>query len=223
MNMKRFTHKQFEDVKFDDIPTVNVDGKRHYKTPTGSKLPSVTTVVGWEKSKFFAEWRRKNPEESKRVTVRGNKLHSLIEKYLLNEFDPDTDYVPLNIMDLFLQLKPELDKIDNVYALEVPLWSDMVGLAGRVDCVAEHDGTLSIIDFKGSTREKKSSDIENYYLQATAYALMWQEMTGIAIDTFKILVACEQTCTCQVFEGNPINYVKRLKEVIDSYNSLIHT
>ena len=223
MNMKTFKHITLEDIEFDDIPTVNVNGKRHYVTPTGSKLPSVTTVVGWEKNKFFAEWRKNNPEESKRVTVRGNKLHSLIEKYLLNEFNPEKDYVPLNIMELFLQLKPELDKIDNVHALEVPLWSETVGLAGRVDCVAEHEGTLCIIDFKGSTREKRSSDIENYYLQATAYALMWQEKTNIPVDKFKILVGCEQTCSCQVFEGSPITYVKRLKEVIDSYNSLIHT
>jgi len=175
-------------------------------------------VTGFKKSKFFAEWRAKNPKEAKRVTRRGNTFHKLIEDYINNEFNitEDKDKVRPDILELFLQLQPELDKIDNVVALEVPLWSESVGLAGRVDCIAEHDGELSIIDFKGATRSKKRADIENYFLQATAYALMWQDRTGQEINKFKILISCEDG-EVQVFEGQPIQYTKQLYDTIQEY------
>jgi len=197
--------------------TTTNEGGRYYSTPKG-KLPSVTTVTGFKKSKFFAKWRAENPKEAKRVTTRGNTFHSLIEDYLNNEFEVERDKGEIrpDILELFLQLQPELDKIDNILALEVPLWSDTVGLAGRVDCVAEHDGELSIIDFKGATRKKRTSDIENYFLQATAYALMWQDRTGEEIKKFKILISCEDG-TAQVFEGAPIQYTKKLYDTIQEY------
>jgi len=208
------------DNDLQDLNTVNIDGNRLYETPTG-KYPSVTSVTGWKKQHFFAKWRRDNPKEASRVTSRGNKLHSLIEDYVNNEFDPDlpiqNDKVMPDTLELFLQLKPELDKIDNVHAQEAALWSDTMKLAGRVDCVAEYDGKLSIIDFKGATRSKSKSQIENYFLQATAYAIMWQERTGIAIDNFAILISCEDG-KVQVFEGNPLQYVSLLKDYIDEYN-----
>ena len=197
--------------------TTTNEGGRYYSTPKG-KLPSVTTVTGFKKSKFFAKWRAENPKEAKRVTTRGNTFHSLIEDYLNNEFEVERDKGEIrpDILELFLQLQPELDKIDNILALEVPLWSDTVGLAGRVDCVAEHDGELSIIDFKGATRKKRTSDIENYFLQATAYALMWQDRTGQEIKKFKILISCEEGIS-QVFEGSPIQYTKKLYDTIQEY------
>jgi len=209
--------KHVDSPLLEEISAVTDNSGRYYSTPTG-KLPSVTTVTGYKKSKFFAKWRAKNPREAKRVTSRGNTFHKLIEDYLNNEFilSRDRDTVFPNILELFLQLKPELDKIDNIVALEVPLWSTSVGLAGRVDCVAEHDGTLSIIDFKGSTRTKRRGDIENYFLQATAYSLMWQDRTGTAIDRFKILISCEDGGV-QVFEGRPIDYTEKLFNEIRDY------
>lgn len=215
--VKRFTHIEHEPLE--DLKTVNENGSRFYQTPNGN-YPSVTTVTGFKKSQFFAEWRRKNPKEAVRVTSRGNKLHSLIEDYLNNEFDPTTDKnrVTPDTLELFLQIKPELDKIDNIHAQEVALWSDALRLAGRVDCVGEYDGKLSIIDFKGSTRAKQREDIANYFQQATAYAIMWQERTGVAIDNFAILVSCEDG-EVQVFEGNPLQYVRSLKECIDDYQA----
>ena len=215
--VKPFNHVNIEPLE--DLKTVNENGKRFYKTPSGN-YPSVTTVTGFKKNKFFAEWRRKNPKESVRVTSRGNKLHSLIEDYLNNEFNPETDKgkVTPDTLELFLQLKPELDKIDNIHALEVALWSDTLGLAGRVDCVGEYDGKLSIIDFKGSTRSKRREDIFNYFQQATAYAIAWQERTGMVVDNFAILVSCEDG-EVQVFEGNPIQYVRGLKTTIEEYQA----
>lgn len=99
-----------------ELETVELQGTRHYKTPVGI-FPSVTTVTGWQKQKFFSEWRSKNPEESKRVCDRGTKLHQIIEKYLNNEQvqieNSVTEY------DLFRLMKPKIDKISNIHAIEL--------------------------------------------------------------------------------------------------------
>jgi genome maintenance exonuclease 1 len=215
MNMqKQFRHVDLK-VNLSDIPTVNENGSRYYLCE-GERYPSVTTVTGWKKRQFFAEWRVKNPRESKRVLSRGNMLHETIEDYLNNK-DINLLSTTPTVATLFAQLKPELDKIDNILALEVPLWSSTLGLAGRVDCVAEYNGELCIIDFKGSTRMKRTEDIDNYFTQATAYAIMWHERTGQPIHKFNILMSTEASCTPQVFSGNPIDYVKNLHEAIKFY------
>jgi genome maintenance exonuclease 1 len=213
-NYKKFTHKPIHIEG--SLKEVSENGKRFYETPEGI-FPSVTTVVGFEKQQFFAEWRQRNPEESKRVTSRGTKFHSLIEKYLKNE-DIDYDNLQSGNKALFSLLKPELDKIDNIIALESPLWSKTLKLAGRTDCIAEYDGKLTIIDFKASTKEKRKQDIDNYFAQATAYALMFQERTGIIVDNFAILIACEDGLK-QVFEGNPLHYVKHLHKLVKKYRN----
>lgn len=214
-NLKKFIHKPID--LNGSLKEVTLDGKRFYETPDGV-FPSVTTVVGFEKQKFFAEWRQRNPEESKRVTSRGTKFHSLIEKYLSNE-DIDFDNLQSGNKALFSLLKPELDKIDNIIALESPLWSKTLKLAGRTDCIAEYDGKLTIIDFKASTKEKRTSDIDNYFAQATAYALMFQERTGIIVDNFAILISCEDGLK-QVFQGNPLHYVKHLHGLVTRYRNI---
>jgi len=211
---KQFNHNPVE--LNCELKEIEKDGKRHYSTP-GGDFPSVTTVVGFKKQKFFAEWRQKNPEESRRVTSRGTKFHSIIESYLKNE-PVDLENMFPNFKALFLLLKPELDKIDNIRALETPLWSKTLGLAGRTDCIAEYDGKLSIIDFKASTKEKRKQDIDNYFTQATAYALMFQERTGIIVENFAIMIACEDGLR-QVFQGRPINYVRELKNIITDYRN----
>jgi genome maintenance exonuclease 1 len=211
---KQFNHNPVE--LNCELKEIEKDGKRHYSTP-GGDFPSVTTVVGFKKQKFFAEWRQKNPEESRRVTSRGTKFHSIIESYLKNE-PIDLENMFPNFKALFLLLKPELDKIDNIRALETPLWSKTLGLAGRTDCIAEYNGKLSIIDFKASTKEKRKQDIDNYFTQATAYALMFQERTGIIVENFAIMIACEDGLR-QVFQGRPINYVRELKNIITEYRN----
>lgn len=213
--LKKFNHNF---IQLDcNLKEVTIDGKRFYETP-GGIFPSVTTVVGFEKQQFFAKWREKNPEESKRVTSRGTKFHSLIERYLRNE-EIDFDDVASGNKVLFNLIKPELDKIDNIISIENPLWSKTLKLAGRTDCIAEYNGKMTIIDFKASTKEKREKDIDNYFAQATAYALMFQERTNIIVDNFAILIACEDGIK-QVFEGKPIKYVKRLHGLITNYRKV---
>lgn len=212
MKQKTFKHID-EALKLSLLSEENETG-RYYTTPEG-KYPSVTTVTGWEKRKFFAEWRKNNPEEAKRTTSRGNKLHSLIEKYLNNEELVKKDIDPFTL-DLFLQMKDHVDKIDNIHALETPLYSKLLKLAGRVDCIGEYDGGLAIIDFKGSTKTKRKEDIDNYFLQATAYSIMWKERTGVPIKKLVIMISAEDGGV-QIFEANPIEYVAALKDCIKKY------
>ena len=211
------------EFEFGTLQTQIANGKRHYVIPGGGLYPSVTTVTGFEKNEFFKEWREKNPEESKRVLRRGNNLHWTIEDYLNNSEGYITNRSELdhitkdNLIDLFNMLKPILDEnIDNIVAQEVGLFSNALRLAGRVDCVADYNGVRSIIDFKGSTREKREGDIETYFLQATAYAIMWQELTKQPIKQIVILIANE-TGTAQVFAKDPMDYVQKLKEQIEKY------
>ena len=131
MMEKHFTHIE-PAIVIEELTTSESDSGRWYNSPIGS-LPSVTTVTGWKKSRFFAKWRRENPQESRRVCTRGNTLHKIIEDYLNNEFNPEG--VDPNVMELFTQLKPELDKIDNIHALEVPLWSEAMMI---ISCKQQH-------------------------------------------------------------------------------------
>lgn len=212
MKQKTFIHES--KTLESQILSEEKDGERFYSTPSGS-YPSVTTVTGWEKRKFFAEWRKKNPDEAKRTTSRGVKLHSLVEKYLNNE-KIDKKETDVFTLDLFLQFKKYIDRIDKIKALEVPLYSNLLKLAGRVDCIAEYDGKLSIVDFKGSTKAKREEDISNYFLQATAYSVMWQELTKEKIENIVILITCDDG-DVQEFVKKPIDYVKQLKECIIKY------
>ena len=190
---------------------------RLYSTPDGI-FPSVTTVVGWEKRLFFEAWRINNKKESARVCKRGTILHSLVENYILGN-PLDTKEVDHRTLDLFYLLKPTVDTLDEIYALEAALWSKKIGLAGRVDCVGLHEGKIKVIDFKGSTRPKDSRDIQNYFLQATAYCLMWQDRTGEKIQDFSIFIASEEGIM-QVFNEKTKNFVSDLKRTIDKFREV---
>jgi genome maintenance exonuclease 1 len=211
MLQKQFVHIPHQ---FKPIESVEDENGRRYLCE-GEYYPSVTTVTGWQKRAFFAEWRKNNQAESKRVTKRGTSLHSVIEKYLENQ-ELNTKEMSPDILDLFLQIRTTINRIDNIHGLEAPLFSRNLKLAGRVDCVGEYDGKLSIIDFKGSTKTKREEDIENYFTQTTAYAIMWQEQFNIPIKNICIIISCENG-DVQVFERNPIHYVKQLKNAIDYY------
>jgi len=219
--MKQFVH--LENQPYWDLNAETSDEGRLYETPDGKKYPSVTTVTGWDKRLFFKKWRQENPQESKRVLGRGNIFHELVENYLNNkdplEKENPSDYWNTHVensKELFYILQDELNKINNIRCLEVALWSKLLTLAGRVDCIAEYDGKLSIIDFKTSTRPKSKKDIENYFLQATAYAIMWHERTNQAIEQIAILVATDEGFS-QVFTANPVDYVPKLRDCIKNY------
>ena len=194
-------------------------GRRYFVE--GNAYPSVTTVIGEMKKKSILEWRRKVGEEeansiSKRATTRGNKCHKLAEDYLSNKpLDRYRDDVLS--LGLFHQIRPYIDKINNIHALEESLYSHTLKLAGRVDCIAEYDNELAIIDFKTSTKLKREEWIQDYFSQETAYAIMFQELTGLKVKQLVTIIAVE-TGTPQVFiKKDILTYVPKLKEYIDYY------
>ena len=197
-------------------------GRRYFVE--GNAYPSVTTVIGEKKKKSILEWRRKVGEDeanaiSKRATTRGNKCHKLAEDYLSNKpLDRYRDDVLS--LGLFHQIRPYIDKINNIHALEESLYSHTLKLAGRVDCIAEYDNELAIIDFKTSTKFKREEWVQDYFSQETAYAIMFQELTGVKVKQLVTIIAVE-TGTPQVFVKKDIlTYVPKLKDYIDYYRSI---
>lgn len=210
--MKTFDH-EFVELNGSVASSESGQGRR-YSTPDGT-FPSVTTVTGWQKRAFFAAWRKKNPDESRRVLSRGTAMHSMIEKYLLNNLTPQTitEETGKSHTDLFLSMRDDIDRIGKIIAIEVPLWSKKIGLAGRTDCIGYYDGKLSVIDFKSATNPKSERDILDYFTQATAYALMFQDMTGIKIPNLVIIIGAESG-GCQVFQAKTGDHVADLVEAI---------
>ena len=119
---------------------------------------------------------------------------------------------------LFGQLEKQvLHKVDNIHSQECGLYSDKYKVAGRVDCIAEYDGVLSIIDFKTSSKERNDEWNENYYIQASAYAEMFEERTGKQIEQIVILVVTEDG-TVQEFIKKKYDYLPMLEQVIEEFS-----
>ncbi len=205
----------FNEVSLESKETSN---GRFYKSPeTGLWYPSVTTVTGFAKKDFFAKWRKDpvNQKEMTRAANRGTQFHTMTERYLKKESDISRGIEPSNQI-IFEAAKSSIDKISNIVVQENSLWSDYLRLAGRVDCIGEYDGILSVIDFKGSTKPKKEEWITNYFEQATAYSIMFQERTKVPVKQIVILISCEGG-EVQEFKRKTIDYVKSLKTTIDNY------
>ena len=186
------------------------DGKRFYTLPSGKVVPSVTTVIGAMKRKSIMAWRKRVGEEeanriSRQASSRGTNVHTLCEKYLNNEPIPK-DAMP-DAAVMFRDLKPFLNRINNIHYQEQALWSERLEMAGRVDCIAEYEGELSVIDFKTSKRVKSHEDIEDYFWQTTAYALMYEEMVGNPIHQLVIIMAVEH--------HQPLVFIQKTEDHID--------
>lgn len=209
---------------FPQLIQENVDGVRRYVTPTGEKYASVTTVLADYGKEGIMEWRKRVGEEkankiSRAATTRGTSVHSVIEKYLKNEDVSGVEMMP-NVKSLFVRMKEELKKIDNIHCLEDRLYSHKLKLAGTVDCIAEHNGVLSVIDFKTSVRLKKKENIGNYFMQGAAYAQMFTEMTSLPITQVIILIGVDTANFCQTLKisGEELNnYKNMLQTYIDAY------
>ena len=217
---------KFVDVELEplEVEPVNKDGVRFYKLPKTDKYyPSVTSITSFKNAKFFKEWRTKIGEDeanriTARATQRGTAFHSIAEDYINGELDLDKylDNNPLSVR-MFQSAKDTLNRIDNIHCLESFLYSHYLGLAGRVDCIAEFDGELAVIDFKTSTKEKKEEHIENYFVQETAYAAMFLERTGIEVKKIVTLIATEEG-SIQVFQKHNLDdYLQLLKSYIEEF------
>ncbi len=210
------------DLDLQPLEREHIDGVRYYKIPDDEelvKLVSITSVTSHFNKEIFINWRKKVGDETadkitKAATKRGTDMHTLTEHYLLNDDLPE---VPPISEFLFKIAKGNLNKINNIYALEGPLYSKQLGIAGTVDCIAEYDGELAIIDFKTSKKPKPREWIEHYFVQAMAYGCMLYEMKNISIKKLVIIMACENG-ECVVYEEtDKAKYIKLLDKYIRKF------
>lgn len=220
MRNKLFKHNL---VPVTELTTETIDGKRFYVLPDGvTKLKSVTTVLGEKLDKTaLNEWKAKvGEEQANRISVqaarRGSAIHEIAEKYVLNEDNFYKNQMPINI-ETFKPIKWALDDhVDNIYGVELPLYSKALGCAGRTDLVAEYDGIPSIIDFKTSRKLKKEEWIESYFLQSTVYSMMFQRKYKIEIPQIVIIITVDNEKTPQTFVMERSKFVNRVIEVFTS-------
>ncbi len=210
---------EYVDIDFPKLSRKTIDGVRYYDTPSGKKLVSITSVISYYNREIFREWRSKVGEAeankiTKQSTSRGTDMHTLAECYLRNRDLPKVQ--PLSEF-LFKQAKPKLNLINNIHAIEQSLFSMELGIAGSVDCIAEYDGELAVIDFKTSKKPKPEEWVEHYFVQCAAYACMLYEMTGIMVKKFVIIMSCENGEVKIYEEYNKRKYINLLSKYIGEF------
>ena len=213
----KFNHVRLEGT-VPKLQQVNEEGTRYYVTPEGNKYPSITTVLSAYNIKEIMAWRKRVGEEeankiSRQASSRGTRIHTLCEQYLDNK--ELTFKTPLDT-ETFNRFKPVLHRINNIYAQEIRMYSDHLRIAGTVDCVAEFDGKLSVIDFKTSKRLKNEEDIENYFMQVSGYAVMFEERFGIPVNRVVVAIAVDDQDP-QVFVAKRDTYISNLLNFRDLY------
>ena len=216
--MKTFIHHEYPKLE----RKTSADGSRVYATPSGRAYPSVTTVTGLHSKQGILDWRKKVGEEaanaiSTRAANRGTRIHQLCEDFLLGEHvEPD-----IFDQDLFKKIRTHLDRIDNIHALESPLYSDHLEVAGTVDCIAEYDGKLAVIDFKTSSKLKQRDWIHGYFMQTSAYAVMFEERTGIPIGKLVIIIGVDDE-EPQIFIEKRDDWIDGFKDLRLQYKQIKH-
>ena len=207
-------------VEIGKLVQVNAKGGRYYETPSGAKYPSVTSVTRLHNLESIQAWKDKVGEEeagkiSRRALARGNKIHSLAEKYLLNEGDMSDDFSKAD----FGQMIPYLNKINNIHCLETQLYSDHLQTAGTVDCIGEYEGKLTVIDFKTSAKLKKREWGKDYFMQCSAYAVMYEERTGTPIERLLLIINVEDEGV-QLIDGKRDDYIQDFLDLRETFRKL---
>ena len=212
---KKFNFIDLDKSKLPVTKGKKVDGFRFYDID-GKAYPSITTVLGIQKKAQLQEWRDKIGEnvanwEMGRAARRGKATHLSIEQYIKGLTPSERGVLPLG---LFRLIKPYVDQIDNIHCLETIMYSKKLTIAGQVDCIAEYNGKLSVIDFKTANKERQESWIENYFMQTSAYAQMYEELFGKEIEQIVILLASE--------DGSVQSFIKEKKDYMDPLKKSIN-
>ena len=207
-----------ESIQLPKLKRKNENGHRVYYDEDKNRYHSVTTVVGSIDQKGLDEWREKVGKDvadhvAMKSAITGTKLHKIVESYLANE---ESEEENIFAKAHFNNIEPLLANIDLINGLETKLCSKRLGLAGTVDCIAQYKGVDSIIDFKTSSKKKKDEWIKKYFLQTTAYSIMWEELTGIKVTQIVILITGEDGSR-EEYIRNRDDYVEELEEVIAKY------
>lgn len=226
--MHTFNHIKINQLNFNLLSETSKDGFRIYHTPTGEIYPSVTTVLSSHNKKKIDEWRKRIGEIqadkiSKKAARRGTILHNVCEEFLLNQLSADQlKRMMPTTKQLFFQIYNELIKnLNNIYCIEQSLYSHRLKIAGKVDCIGEWNKNISVIDFKTSTRLKLKENIDNYFMQCSAYAEMFGEITNRHIEDIVIIIAVEEETKPQIFIEKKQKYLSGLNFYIDKFHEKI--
>jgi ATP-dependent helicase/DNAse subunit B len=211
-------HNYLGDIELDCKTTESL---RLYNLPDGQWVPSITSVTSFYNRQIFVKWReRVGIEEAnritKRATARGTDFHQVCQDYLENKELNWNDYQFLT-KHMFHHAKPYLDKINNIHAIERTLYSKYLGLAGRVDCIAEYEGELAVIDFKTSEKIKPEAWIENYFVQETFYAAAYYELTGKVVKKLITLMVTPNGEVKVFDKRNKDDYIRLLVRYIKEF------
>ena len=220
--LKKFKHNW---VTLPKLKQINSEDGRKYAINEEVKYPSITTVLGKTKDlSYLKEWRKRVGEEhankvTAAATSRGTSMHKLCEDYLLNQDLDDLGSTSGEL--LFRGIRPYLDRIDNVRALESGLFSHKLHVAGTVDCIADYDGELTIIDFKTAKATKRESYIYDYFMQGAFYFTSFYELTGELPKQILVLISVQDGSVQEFFvKGKEIiHWTEQLKERIKKYES----
>ena len=212
------------DVDIDQLKRKNTENGRRYLTPSGALYPSVTTILSHKSKPYIDAWKKRIGHAaankiSTQAANRGTTIHKLVEHYLNNEEQKEQDgllTLDFSNKEMYLNMKDLLSDIDNIRALEATLYSDHLRLGGQADCIAEYKGRLSVIDFKTSNKKKTRSQCYNYFMQCSAYAIMFEERTGIPVDQSVILMT-QQDDGPAVFTATRDEFVPKLLDARDDY------
>ena len=198
-------------------------GCRLYQCPNGDWVPSITSVTSFYNRQIFVDWRRRVGEEeanriTKKATARGTDFHEAAQGYLENKELDWNNFLPATQF-MFHHAKPYLNQIQNVHAIVRTLDSEYLGIAGRVDCIGEYEGELAVIDFKTSDKIKPEKWLENYFVQETAYACMYYELTGIPVKKLITLMVTPGGDVKVFDKRNKDEYIKLLVRYIKKFVS----
>lgn len=179
----------------------------------GKQFPSVTTILSATESNEDKErlrkWQHKIDKvmgiggaeiKRKEAARRGTLIHERIEAEWKNlHWFPGEEWE--GVEKYWEQAKTWVNSYKSLIKdWEMKVWSESLGYAGTLDAVMEEDGSLVLVDFKTSRREKLKSWCKNYFLQCTAYAIAYQERTGNRISEIKTVII--SPTKLQVFSEN---------------------
>ena len=212
-------------INFQQAKLIEKDNAHYYETPSGEIFPSITTILqktmSIEKKESLQNWKDKEVAAeyitSEAATI-GTETHKLIENYIND--GRQTDEVRLLTVAHFNNLIPFLQKIDDVHGTELRLYSNTMKLAGTSDCIAKYDGELSIIDYKTKRSNQKEEWMTDHFIQGTAYAEMFKELTGIEVKQIVILVSSEKNSRME-FVKNTKDYKDLLTQRLNQYYDIL--
>lgn len=218
---------RYDKIELPSLQETPVNGKRHYRTPEGKLYPSVTTVLSGAPSPGLDAWRARMGEaEATRIGAmmarRGQNLHNICEKYLLNDPNPTKGQM-IDVQFMFRQMKSELDKLDELLVIEGQLYSDVLGIAGRCDTIAHYIGDLSVVDFKTTNTPTEftmdmddDNKVKKYFMQCYAYKRMFEERTGRTIK-YGVLMVASMDYPTAVYVDDLDRYAEDFLKVLTQY------